>query len=25
MWVRVEHFHADCYDLAEQPYGEASS
>jgi hypothetical protein len=22
-WIRVEHFHADCYDLADQPYGEA--
>jgi hypothetical protein len=20
-WVRVEHFHADCYDEAGQPYG----
>ncbi len=23
-WVRVEHYHADCYDLAGQPYGEAA-
>jgi len=21
MWLRVEHYHADCYDEAEQPYG----
>ena len=21
-WVRVEHFHAECYDKAGQPYGE---
>ena len=21
-WLRVEHFHADCYDEASQPYGE---
>jgi hypothetical protein len=20
-WVRVEHYHADCYDEANQPYG----
>jgi hypothetical protein len=20
-WVRVEHYHADCYDEADQPYG----
>jgi len=20
-WVRVEHYHADCYDEAGQPYG----
>lgn len=20
-WDRVEHFHADCYDEAQQPYG----
>jgi hypothetical protein len=20
-WIRVEHFHADCYEEAEQPYG----
>lgn len=20
-WDRVEHFHRDCYDIAEQPYG----
>jgi hypothetical protein len=24
-WVRVEHFHADCYDEAGQPYGDPSS
>ncbi len=24
-WVRVEHYHADCYDAAEQPYGEAAT
>ena len=23
-WDRVEHFHAECYDLANQPYGEPS-
>ena len=23
-WVRVEHFHADCYDQAGMPYGEAA-
>lgn len=21
-WDRVEHFHAECYDLADKPYGE---
>ena len=21
-WDRVEHFHADCYDTADQPFGE---
>lgn len=21
MWLRVEHYHADCYDEAQQPYG----
>ena len=21
-WVRVEHFHADCYDEANKPYGD---
>lgn len=21
VWNRVEHFHADCYDLADQPHG----
>ena len=21
-WVRVEHFHADCYDEASKPYGD---
>ena len=21
-WVRVEHYHAECYDKAGQPYGE---
>jgi hypothetical protein len=20
-WIRVEHYHADCYDEAGQPYG----
>ena len=24
-WLRVEHFHAPCYDKAGQPYGEPSS
>jgi hypothetical protein len=24
-WVRVEHFHADCYDEANAPYGPAAS
>jgi hypothetical protein len=24
-WDRVEHFHADCYDEAGKPYGEAES
>lgn len=23
-WDRVEHFHADCYEEADQPYGPAS-
>ena len=23
-WHRVEHFHAECYDEAGQPYGESS-
>ncbi len=23
-WVRVEHYHADCYDDAQQPYGPAA-
>ena len=23
-WLRVEHFHADCYDDAGKPYGEAA-
>lgn len=23
-WLRVEHFHADCYGDAGQPYGEAA-
>ena len=23
-WDRVEHFHADCYDEADQPYGSAA-
>jgi hypothetical protein len=23
-WDRVEHFHADCYEEAKQPYGDAS-
>jgi predicted metallo-beta-lactamase superfamily hydrolase len=23
-WIRVEHYHADCYDEAGQPYGEAA-
>jgi hypothetical protein len=23
-WQRVEHFHADCYVAADQPYGEPS-
>jgi hypothetical protein len=21
IWVRVEHYHADCYQLADEPYG----
>ena len=25
VWARVEHYHADCYDQAEQPYGPAST
>jgi hypothetical protein len=24
-WDRVEHFHADCYDAAGKPYGEAAT
>ena len=24
-WNRVEHFHADCYDEANKPYGEADT
>jgi hypothetical protein len=24
-WNRVEHFHADCYDEAGQPYGDADA
>jgi hypothetical protein len=24
-WARVEHYHADCYELAGKPYGDASS
>jgi len=24
-WLRVEHFHADCYDEANKPYGDAVS
>ncbi len=24
-WARVEHFHADCYQDAGQPYGDASN
>ena len=24
-WARVEHYHAECYDLAGKPYGDASS
>ena len=24
-WNRVEHFHADCYEEAGQPYGEADT
>jgi len=23
-WLRVEHFHADCYERAGSPYGEAT-
>jgi hypothetical protein len=23
-WVRVEHYHAECYDQADQPYGPAA-
>ena len=23
-WARVEHFHAECYDQANKPYGDAS-
>lgn len=23
-WDRVEHFHAECYSLAEEPYGSVS-
>ncbi len=25
VWERVEHFHAECYDSAGQPYGTPSS
>ena len=24
-WERVEHYHAECYDLAERPYGDAAT
>lgn len=24
-WDRVEHFHAECYDEADQPYGEPAT
>jgi hypothetical protein len=24
VWVRVEHYHAECYDEAGQPYGSAT-
>jgi hypothetical protein len=24
-WDRVEHYHADCYDRAGEPYGSANS
>ena len=24
-WLRVEHYHADCYGRAEEPYGPAAS
>ena len=24
-WARVEHFHAECYDLAGEPYGPAAA
>ena len=24
-WARVEHFHAECYDQAGRPYGDAAS
>jgi len=24
-WVRVEHYHADCYETAEEPYGPAAT
>jgi hypothetical protein len=24
-WDRVEHFHADCYELAGRPYGEPAN
>ena len=25
VWDRVEHFHAECYDEAQQPYGDPSA
>jgi hypothetical protein len=25
IWVRVEHFHADCYQDADEPYGPPAS
>jgi hypothetical protein len=25
VWARVEHFHADCYEQAGRPYGEAAA
>jgi hypothetical protein len=24
-WDRVEHFHAECYEAAERPYGDQAS